>query len=95
MRFALSGWTVSQRNPAGRAVIHVSDWIRRGIDTLKLAGQWLDSMTEPLPIVPLVMMPLSNAPDRSVLINHRYSYAPHVRNVRAFSLELTAGLFQP
>jgi RES domain-containing protein len=71
------------------------DWVQREVDTQKLGDQWVDAMMETLLIVPSVIMPLSNAPDRNVLINHRHPDAPRIRIVRVVSFELDPRLFQP
>jgi RES domain-containing protein len=72
-----------------------SDWIHREVDTQKLGDQWLDSMVEALLIVPSVIMPLPNAPDRNILINHRHPDASRIRAVRVASFELDPRLFKP
>jgi RES domain-containing protein len=72
-----------------------SDWARREVDTQKLGDQWLDAMTEPLLIVPSVIMPLPSASDRNVLINHRHPDAPRITIARVVSFELDPRLFQP
>jgi len=72
-----------------------SEWIHREVDTQKLGDQWLDSISEPLLIVPSVIMPLPDAPDRSVLINHRHRDAPRIKIVRVVSFELDPRLFVP
>ncbi|EQD34989.1 RES domain protein, partial [mine drainage metagenome] len=72
-----------------------SDWVHREIDTQKLGDQWLDAMTDVLLIVPSVVMPLPNAPDRNVLINHRHPAAASISIVRVVSFELDPRLFQP
>lgn len=72
-----------------------SDWLHREVDTQKLGDQWLDSMAEALLIVPSVIVPLPNAPDRNVLINHRHSDAPRIKIVRVVAFELDPRLFQP
>jgi len=71
------------------------DWVRREVDTQKLGDQWLDSMSESLLIVPSVIMPLSNVPDRNVLINHRYADAARIKIVGIVSFDLDPRLFQP
>ncbi|MBW4050020.1 MAG: RES family NAD+ phosphorylase [Proteobacteria bacterium] len=71
-----------------------SDWVRREVDTQRLGDRWLDSMAEALLIVPSVIMPLSNAPDLNVLINHRHPDVPRIRILRIVSLELDPRLFQ-
>ena len=72
-----------------------SDWVRREVDTQRLGDQWLDSMAEALLVVPSVIMPLSNAPDLNVLVNHRHPDVPRIRILRIVSFELNPGLFQP
>ncbi|MGH8200300.1 MAG: RES family NAD+ phosphorylase [Steroidobacteraceae bacterium] len=72
-----------------------SAWVHREVDTQKLGDQWLDSMTEALLIVPSAIMPLLNAPDRNVIINHRHPDAPRIKIVRVVSFELDPRLFQP
>lgn len=71
------------------------DWVQREVDTQKRGDQWLDAMTELLLIVPSVIMPLPNAPDRNVLINHRHPDAPRIRIIRVVSFELDRRLFEP
>ena len=71
------------------------DWAHREIDTQKLGDQCLDAMTDVLLIVPSVVMPLPNAPDRNVLINHRHPAAASISIVRVVSFELDPRLFQP
>ena len=71
------------------------DWVRREVDTQKLGDQWLDSMAESLLIVPSVIMPLSNVPDRNILINHRHADAARIKILRVVSFDLDPRLFQP
>jgi RES domain-containing protein len=71
-----------------------SEWVRREVDTQRLGNQWLDSIAEALLVVPSVIMPLSNAPDRNVLINHRHPDVPRIRILRIVSFELDPRLFQ-
>ena len=72
-----------------------SDWVHREVDSQRLGDQWLDSIAEPLLIVPSVIMPLPNAPDRNVLINHRHPDTPRIKIVRVVSFELDPRLFLP
>ena len=72
-----------------------SEWAHREVDTQKLGDQWLDSMAEPLLIVPSVIMPLPNALDRNVPINHRHPDAPRIKTAQVVSFELHPKLFQP
>jgi RES domain-containing protein len=51
------------------------DWAARTTRTQTLGNQWLDRGREALLQVPSVIMPLRNAPDRNVLINHRHRTA--------------------
>jgi hypothetical protein len=50
-----------------------SDWASRETHTQKLGDAWLDGCNELILMVPSVIMPIASAPDRNVLINHRYS----------------------
>ena len=72
-----------------------SDWVHREVDTQSLGDQWLDSIAETLLIVPSVIVPLPNVPDRNVLINHRHPDAARIGTVRVISFELDPRLFQP
>lgn len=72
-----------------------SDWAHREVDTQKVGDQWLDSVTEPLLIIPSVIMPLPNAPDRNVLVNHRHPDTSRIRIVPVTSFELDPRLFMP
>ncbi|HEV7138035.1 MAG TPA: RES domain-containing protein [Steroidobacteraceae bacterium] len=73
-----------------------ADLCRAGeADTQRLGDQWLDSMAEALLIIPSVVMPLANVPDRNVLINHGYPETARIRIVRVVSFALDPRLFQP
>lgn len=61
----------------------------------KLGDLWLDSIAEPLLLVPSVLMPLPNAPDRNLLINHRHPDTPRIKIVRIVPFELDPRLFLP
>jgi hypothetical protein len=52
-------------------------------------------MAEALLIIPSVVMPLANVPDRNVLINHGYPETARIRIVRVVSFALDPRLFQP
>lgn len=67
----------------------------REVDTQKRGDQWLDAMTEPLLIVPSVIMPLASASDPNVLINHRHPGAAAIAIAGVVSFELDPRLFQP
>jgi RES domain-containing protein len=49
-----------------------SDWTTRETHSQRLGDDWLDGAAEALLIVPSVIMPIKNAMDRNVLINHRH-----------------------
>ena len=72
-----------------------ADWAHREVDTQNVGDQWLDSVAEPLLIIPSVIMPLPNAPDRNVLVNHRHPDTSRIRIVRVISFELDPRLFKP
>ncbi|MGH8290077.1 MAG: RES family NAD+ phosphorylase [Steroidobacteraceae bacterium] len=72
-----------------------SDWVQREVDTQKLGNQWLDAMTEPLLIVPSVIMPLRSAPDCNVLINHRHPAVSLIEIAGVVPFTLDPRLFQP
>jgi len=71
------------------------DWAQREVDTQTLGDQWLDAMTEPLLIVPSVIMALPSAPDRNVLINHGHQDVSRIKIARVVSFALDPRLFQP
>jgi RES domain-containing protein len=76
-----------------RRIVSLTDlsdgWARREIDTQRLGDRWLDAATEPLLVVPSVILPLPRAPDRNVLINHRHADAARIliRDVVPFALD--------
>ena len=72
-----------------------SDWAQREVDTQTLGDQWLDARTEPLLIVPSVIMSLPNAPDRNVLINHQHPDVSRIKIARVVQFALDPRLFQP
>jgi RES domain-containing protein len=72
-----------------------SEWVRHEVDTQRRGNPRLDSIAEALLVVPSVVVPLSNAPDRNVLIRHRHPDVPRIRILRIVSFELERRLFQP
>lgn len=72
-----------------------ADWAKREVDTQRIGDQWLDAVTEALLIVPAVIMPLANAIDRNVLINHRHADAARVVTVGVTPFTLDPRLFAP
>jgi RES domain-containing protein len=65
------------------------DWAVREPHTQHLGDEWLNALTEALLIVPSVIVPLSQAFDRNVLINHRHPQCARitVASVTPFSLD--------
>src|SRR5262245_43290649 len=55
------------------------DWIRRETHTQAIGDGWLDSAAQLLLFVPSVVVPIANAPDRNVLINHRSANAASIK----------------
>jgi RES domain-containing protein len=72
-----------------------SDWAKREVDTQRIGDQWLDAITEALLIIPSVIMPLQDAIDRNVLINHRHAEVTHVITVGVTPFTLDPRLFAP
>ncbi len=72
-----------------------SDWIRRQTYTQAIGNRWLDSGTEALLFVPSVIVPVANAPDRNVLINHRVPEAASISIAQAVPFTLDPRLFEP
>ena len=52
-----------------------AEWIARETHAQQRDDQWFDAMTGALLIVPSVVVPLANASDRNVLVNHRHPAA--------------------
>lgn len=72
-----------------------SDWALGEVDTQTLGDQWLDATTEPLLIVPSVIVPIPSAPERNVLINHRHADVSRITIARVVSFVLDPRLFRP
>jgi len=66
-----------------------SDWPDRETVTQELGDDWLDAAREVILIVPSVIMPITRAPDRNVLINHRHADVARVAisNIVPFTLD--------
>jgi RES domain-containing protein len=72
-----------------------SDWTTRETHSQKLGDEWLDKSTEAVLIVPSVIMPISSAIDRNVLINHRHEGAARIAIAAVTPLTLDPRLFRP
>ena len=51
----------------------------RETHTQTIGDRWLDSKAEVLLLVPSVIMPIANVPDRNVLINHAHQDATTIK----------------
>jgi len=69
------------------------DWTVRETHTQAIGDQWLDSRAEVLLFVPSVILPVTNIPDRNVLINHRVADAGFINIVLITALTLDPRLF--
>jgi RES domain-containing protein len=77
------------------AVDHLPrDWTVRKTRTQAIGDQWLDSIAEVLLFVPSVILPVTNIPDRNVLINHRVADAGLISIVHITPLTLDPRLFR-
>lgn len=72
-----------------------ADWPARQTYTQKLGGEWLDAAAETLLFVPSVVMPLAQAPERNVLINHRTAGAASIEIAEVTPFTLDPRLFRP
>jgi RES domain-containing protein len=70
------------------------DWKVRETHTQAIGDQWLDSRAEVLLFVPSVILPVTNIPDRNVLINHRVADAGLIIIVHITPLTLDPRLFR-
>jgi RES domain-containing protein len=70
-------------------------WTVRETITQNIGDEWLDGSSEVLLFVPSVIMPLANAPERNVLINHRQAASSRIKIVAATPFTLDPRLFQP
>ncbi len=71
-----------------------ADWRRREVMTQQLGDAWLASDRAALLAVPSVIVPLADAPDRNVLINHRHADVPAIRILGIEPVELDVRLFR-
>ena len=71
------------------------DWAQRQILTQQLGNDWLDHAEETILVVPSVIMPIADAPDRNILINHRRADAARIRITGVVPFTLDERLFRP
>jgi RES domain-containing protein len=71
-----------------------TDWVVRETYTQHLGDVWLDAGTGALLVVPSAIMPLTHAPDRNVLINHRHPQSRRITVVSTTPFTLDARLFR-
>jgi RES domain-containing protein len=72
-----------------------ADWAMRETQSQRLGDEWLDQASEAILVVPSVIMPIANAPDRNVLINHRHPAAARIAIVAATAFAIDPRLFRP
>jgi RES domain-containing protein len=72
-----------------------ADWVTQQTRTQGIGDNWLDSAQEVLLSVPSVAVPIANAPDRNILINHRAANVSVVRIEAATPFTLDPRLFRP
>jgi RES domain-containing protein len=72
-----------------------ADWTTRETHSQALGDEWLDTATEAVLIVPSVIMPISTAIDRNVLINHRHPGAARITVSAVTPFTLDPRLFRP
>jgi RES domain-containing protein len=71
------------------------DWTMRETHTQNIGDRWLDSAAEVLLVVPSVIVPIANVPDRNVLINHRAASSASIKIVDVMPFTLDPRLFRP
>jgi RES domain-containing protein len=71
------------------------DWANRETLTQQLGDAWLDAGEEAILIVPSVIMPLADAPDRNALINNRRPDATRITIAHVINFTLDPRLFRP
>ncbi len=87
--------------PDGMAVRTVTldelpaDWTMQQTRTQAIGDGWLDAATEVLLSVPSAIVPIANAPDRNVLINHRAANVAAIRIGATTPFTLDPRLFRP
>jgi RES domain-containing protein len=72
-----------------------TDWALREAYTQTLGDAWLDKGDSLILMVPSVIIPITSAPDRNVLINHRHSDSNRITIIAVSAFEFDPRLFQP
>ena len=72
-----------------------SDWTQRQTYTQGFGDTWLESKSQALLVVPSVIMPFADIPDRNVLINHGVANAALIKLVSTAAFEFDPRLFAP
>jgi RES domain-containing protein len=72
-----------------------ADWTTRATYTQALGNAWLDAAGDALLFVPSVVVPVAEAPDRNVLINHRVAAAVAIQIAQTVPFTLDPRLFKP
>jgi RES domain-containing protein len=71
------------------------DWVTRETHSQMIGDEWLERAAEAILVVPSVVMPISSAIDRNVLINHRHEAARRITIVAVTPFTLDPRLFRP
>ncbi|HXW24543.1 MAG TPA: RES family NAD+ phosphorylase [Xanthobacteraceae bacterium] len=71
-----------------------TDWARRETHTQQLGDAWLDGGEEAMLLVPSVIVPIADAADRNVLINHRRPEAARITIAEVVGFTLDPRLFR-
>jgi RES domain-containing protein len=71
-----------------------ADWALRETHSQKLGNDWLDRIGEAVLIVPSVIMPIADAADRNVLINHRHPAAARIAIIAVTPFTFDPRLFR-
>ena len=72
-----------------------ADWVKQQTTTQRIGDSWLDAANEVLLSVPSVIVPIGNAPDRNILINHRAAKVAAIRIEATMPFTLDPRLFRP
>jgi RES domain-containing protein len=70
-------------------------WMMQQTTTQAIGNEWLDRVEGVLLFVPSVIVPLANASDRNVLINHRAAKVASIKIAETVSFMLDPRLFKP
>jgi RES domain-containing protein len=69
--------------------------VKQQTSTQRIGDSWLDAASEVLLSVPSVIVPLANAPDRNILINHRAANVSAIKIAATTPFTLDPRLFRP